>query len=208
MESNTNSKKKIPATSIIISLLIVIIILLVIGIAFYVKGNSEEKDKQNNINTENANQANDTIAKAITNTECYYWQNPNEEQKEYIDMGMQGGTIYFDEENKFSVDGGNGSFQIGHYYIKNDIVICNIENQSSAWHKEPEKLENTVEIQFKYTESDNQLEVVNISKQELTFHTIDMITGELTEETKDIVLEQFAVGNIYSSRNIYSESIM
>lgn len=206
MESKENPNKKI--SPILIILLMIIIILLVIGITFYVKCNSKEKDNQNNVNTENTIPTSDTIVKTITNTECYYWQNPNEEQKEYIYMGMQGGTIYFDEENTFSVDGGNGSFQTGHYYIKDDLVICNIENQSSAWHKEPEQLENTIEIQFKYTKSNNQLEIVNISKQELTFHTIDMTTGELTEETKEVLLEQFAVGNIYSSKDIYSEAIM
>lgn len=207
MKSNEKLSKKIPATSIII-ILIIIIILLGVGITIYIERNLEEKDKQNNINAETTISSNDASVETITNTECYYWQNPNEEQKEYINMGMQGGTIYFDADNIFLVDGGNGNFQKGQYYIKDDLVICNIEYYSSAWHKEPEKLQNTVEIQFKYTASDNKLEVINISKQELTFHAIDMVTGELTEETKEISLEQFAVGNIYSSENIYDENIM
>lgn len=187
-----------------------IIIVILIGL-IVVAGNAIIKKTADNKGIGNTNIDNDITAKKdaikekLSQTESYYWQNPSEEYEEAIIMGMQGASISFNEDGGFAIDGGNGNWQEGSYEIIENNIICRIERSNSAWHKEEEILESTTEIKFLYNEQKNSLEVTNITKTNLTMHVIDMVTGELTEETKEYSLEQFSVGNIYSSENKYEE---
>lgn len=196
-------------SNIIKFLIIIVITVLVVIVGIEVLNNNkpEPQDKPNNEAVENTDKDNNTntIKDKLVETSLYYWQNPSQELEEYIMMGMQGGMIKFEEDGTVQIDGGNGNWHEGKYRVEDNIVICTIDTHNSEWHKKEEKLENTVEFKLKYTENDDSLEVINISKPTLTIHTIDMITGELTEETKEYWLEQLTVGNIYSSENKYGE---
>jgi len=203
MENNKKTNKKITFSKLMIIVLAVcIVILLAVNISIYNKDNSKQDKNDNNVIIENTD-----IKEKIVSTRGYYWQNPSKEFEENILMGMQGSSIYFEEDGTFSVDGGNGNWQSGTYEIDANIIFCSIEKHNSEWHNEEETLENTVEIDFRYTEENNTLEVINISNPTLTVHIINLITGELTEELKEFSLEQFSVGNIYSSENKYVEEI-
>ena len=161
------------------------------------------KDSNSLENTESDKK--ESVEEKLTHTSWYYWQNPSAEYEEYIVMGMQGSSIHFEDDGTFSVDGGNGNWHEGSYKINGNTIICTIEKHNSEWHNEAEVLETTTEIKFIYNQQKNSLEVTNITKPTLTIHVIDLVTGELTEETKEYSLEQFTVGNIYSSQNKYEE---
>lgn len=206
-------KNKI-AKLLIIILLTVIAVFAGIIVAKKINDKSEKQgiktektnsDKNNNNSVDIDSNISEELKNKITQEAFYYWQNPNEEYAEYIFMGMQGATIKFNVDNTITIDGGNGNWYEGTFEVKNNIVECTIEKYNSTWHLEPEILDDTAQFKLEYTKLSDTLEVISISKTKLTIHVIDMVTGELTEETKEYSLEQLAIGNIYSSENIYEE---
>lgn len=204
---------------LVIMAIIIVVVFAGIEAAKNLKEDSKEQNKVENtvLNknenvtenvTENTNSNTQVgIKEKIVKTSSYYWQNPSEDYEEAILMGMQGASIYFKEDGTFSIDGGNGNWHEGSYEINGNTIICSIEKHNSAWHIEEEILEDTTEIKFIYNEQNDSLEVTNITKPTLTIHVIDMVTGELTEDTKEYSLDQFTTGNIYSSENKYEQEI-
>lgn len=185
--------------------IIVLIILFLVVTALYIteKIKNENNIKSNNENTDIIGQENnkmdnsDNIKEKLIQNGNYYCQN----------YGNEENFIWFNEDSTFVNFDGWGGLHSGKYTIKGNTITCSIDTNSSEWHKKEEKLEETVEITFEYNESKNILQVVNITKPTLTIHIIDIITGELTEDTKEYSLEQFSVGNTYSAENKYEENV-
>lgn len=174
------------------------IILIAFIMIFTLTGCGKEKKEENTDTAKSENKNTDNTEPEKEKEEefklgFYEWSNPDEEQQEYIEMGMSDGTLYFEPEGSVTASIGNAIWLDGKWEYKNGTVKCYDMSMKTADYEadDPVKLEITL------TYKEGELKIVNTTAP-FTAHLIDFTTGELTDETKEWNPIEFAEGNTYA----------